>query len=278
MQHAIRHIQEELASVYTGNELSAVTRLLLCYITGFDYTGLLVNKNTIFSEKQNDLLNFYIQELKKGRPIQYVLGFTEFCGLKFRVDERVLIPRPETEELVEWIVSECNAAANILDIGTGSGCIPVSLKHLLPDSIVSACDISTGALELAAGNAADNQAEVHFFQCDILQKITLEKRYDVIVSNPPYIPLADMAEMESHVVDYEPHIALFVPDYDPLLFYKRIAEFAQIHLSAGGYLYFEIHRQYARECLSLLKKLNFSGVELRKDIHANERMVRAIRN
>ncbi len=277
MQQAIRLIQEELSSVFHRNELSAITRLLLSEITGFDYTGLLVNKYTIFSEKQNDLLNIYIRELKMKRPIQYVLGYSEFCGLKFRVDERVLIPRPETEELVEWIVSESKPHSLILDIGTGSGCIPVSLKYLLPTSIVSACDISAEALKLAAINAAENQVDVFFFQCDVLADFAHEMKYDVIVSNPPYIPLAEMAEMDPHVVEYEPYIALFVPDNDPLLFYKRIAEYAQVHLNEGGRLYLEMHRKFARDFVAFLRSLNFSEVELRNDIHGNERMVRAIR-
>ena len=275
MQQAIRHIQEELGSVYHGNELSAITRLLLSHITGFDYTGLLVNKNTIFSEKQYELLNIYLQQLKKKRPVQYVLGITEFCDLKFRVDEHVLIPRPETEELVEWIVSESPADAKILDIGTGSGCIPVSIKHFMPNATVYACDISAQALNLASLNAIVNHAEVHFFQCDILQELVHENRYDVIVSNPPYIPVAEMNEMESHIVDYEPHIALFVPDNDPLLFYRRIAGFALNQLAEGGTLYFETHRKFAYDCVSMLKSMNFSNIELRKDIHGNNRMIKA---
>jgi release factor glutamine methyltransferase len=277
MQQAIRHIQEELATVYSGNELSAITRLLLCHITGFDYTGLLVNKNTIFSEKQNGLLNFYLQELKKMRPIQYVLGYTEFYGQKFNVDESVLIPRPETEELVEWIINESASDISILDIGTGSGCIPVSLKHKLPDSNVWACDISAEALVLAQRNATQNNTDIHFFECDILDKVKLKEQFDVIVSNPPYIPDLEMSEMESHVVDYEPHIALFVPNKDPLLFYREIAGFALKHLVCGGRLYFETHRRYARDCFSLLESMNFCDIELKKDIHGNERMIRAIR-
>jgi len=277
MQHAIRHIHEELASVYHGNELNAVTRLLLSHVSGFDYTGLLVNKNNTFSQNQTALLNFYLQELKKKRPIQYVLGFTEFCGLKFKVDERVLIPRPETEELVEWIVSENRTNFVILDIGTGSGCIPVSLKKMLPESEVNACDISEDALTLANINANDHQAEVQFFQYDILQEKNHEHRYDVIVSNPPYVPLFEKSTLESQVVDYEPHIALFVPDNDPLLFYKHIAKFALKQLNEAGKLYFEIHRDYATEIHSLLVSMNFDNICLKKDIHGNQRMISAIR-
>jgi release factor glutamine methyltransferase len=275
MQHAVKYIRDELQAVYADPELQSVSRLLISHITGFSFTGILVNKNTIFSEHQREILNNYLEKLKNGMPVQYVLGETEFCGLPFKVDESVLIPRPETEELVEWVVKEANPRSVILDIGTGSGCIAVALKHLLPDAEVYACDIAEESLKTASKNAAINKADVHFFQTDILIEKKSVRKYHIIVSNPPYIPLEEKNEMLSRVKDYEPECALFVPDDDPLLFYRKIAQYASVHLHPGGKLFFEVHRDYGKACLSMLKEMQFQQVQLQQDIAGNDRMIRA---
>jgi release factor glutamine methyltransferase len=275
MQQAIKHIRSELSDIYQDDELLSVTRLIISKITTYSFTEILVNKNTIFSQYQKDLLEFYLEKLKKRMPVQYVLGETEFCGLDFVVNEAVLIPRQETEELVEWIVQEANPASVILDIGTGSGCIPVSLKSFLPRTEVYACDISTEALNVARQNALKNNLEVSFFEMDILTATHSDRRYHVIVSNPPYIPKGEIASILTQVKDYEPHLALFVPDDDPLLFYRRIAVFAGKFLFPGGKLYFEIHRDYADACIMLLQNEGYKNVVLKKDISGNNRMLRA---
>lgn len=275
MQTAIQHIRASLSGILVNNEIISVSRLLLSKMTGFDFTGLLVNKNTIISDNQREILEIYLQKLKNGMPVQYVLGETGFYGLPFHVDERVLIPRPETEELVEWILADASENDKILDIGTGSGCIPISLKHNLPNAEISACDISEDALSCASENAILNNVHVSFFKLDILSENDLNERWDVIVSNPPYIPESEKTEIESHILDFEPHLALFVSDNDPLLFYRKIAEFAQKNLKCSGKLFFEIHRDYREASVNLLQEMNFRNVLLKKDIHGNNRMIRA---
>ena len=207
-----------------------------------------------------------------------VVGKTEFFGLPFKVNEYTLIPRPETEELVEWIIDDYNAKVfpvTILDIGTGSGCIPVSLRKHLALARVDGCDISPDALKVAAENAQINQLDVNFFEIDILSSPVMEQKWDVIVSNPPYIPMSDMSEMYANVLQYEPHVALFVADENPLIFYRAIALFALKHLQHEGSLYFEIHYKYGAEVLEMLRNSGFVNVQLRKDLSGNDRMVKA---
>jgi release factor glutamine methyltransferase len=211
-------------------------------------------------------------------PIQYILGETEFYGLPFYVNESVLIPRPETEELVDWIQKENykSAELNILDIGTGSGCIAIALRHEFPSSTVDAFDVSEKALETAKQNATHNKLEVNFKAVDILNAPAFNKKWDIIVSNPPYITENEKDTILSNVLDHEPHLALFVPDNDPLLFYREIAFFAQQYLTPAGKLYFEINRNAGNHTLELLTGMGYRDVELRKDISGNDRMVRAI--
>lgn len=276
MQNAINHIRSELTAYYTENELQSVVRLLISKITGFSFTEILVNKNTIFSAYQRDLLNFYLEKLKMGMPIQYVLGETEFCGLIFRVDQSVLIPRPETEELVEWVVKESADNSVILDIGTGSGCIAIALKSFMPQADVHACDVSLESLQTARKNAELNENQVSFFYMNILEEHSIDNRYDVIVSNPPYIPYAERTEISNHVKNFEPEAALFVPDDDPLIFYRKIAEFAKRNLHAGGKLFFEVHRDFGQACLLMLHEMNFQQLEIKKDIAGNNRMIKGV--
>jgi release factor glutamine methyltransferase len=215
--------------------------------------------------------------LLAGRPIQYITGKTWFMGEPYIVDEQVLIPRPETEELVEWVIEYAaikGKALRILDIGTGSGCIAIAIKKALPEAIVSAIDISTSAIKIAATNAAALNADIELIALDILNTAFLPDQYDVIVSNPPYIPMQEMKNMELQVTDHEPNIALFVPDEDPLVFYKAIARLAKLHLSTNGQLFFEIHYDQGDAMIKLLDEMHFHA-ELRTDLFGKDRMVRA---
>lgn len=278
MQAAIIYIRESLSDLYPEQELLSISRLLISKVTGFSFTEILLNKNTIFSLYQRQLIDNYLTELRKHRPVQYVLGETEFCGLTFDVNEAVLIPRQETEELVEWIVRMEPSEVKILDLGTGSGCIPIALKKLMPQASVSACDLSFDALKVARSNAAKNGVVVDFFQLDILNEIPTDGLYDCLVSNPPYIPIMEKAEIAVGVKDFEPEMALFVPDDDPLLFYRSIALMGHKVLREGGRVYLETHRDYALDVLKLYEKLNYTDVEIKKDIAGNDRMVRAVKN
>ena len=278
MQAAIIYIRESLSDLYPEQELLSISRLLISKVTGFSFTEILLNKNTIFSLYQRQLIDNYLTELRKHRPVQYVLGETEFCGLTFDVNEAVLIPRQETEELVEWIVRMEPSEVKILDLGTGSGCIPIALKKLMPQASVSACDLSLDALKVARSNAAKNGVVVDFFQLDILNEIPTDGLYDCLVSNPPYIPIMEKAEIAVGVKDFEPEMALFVPDDDPLLFYRSIALMGHKVLREGGRVYLETHRDYALDVLKLFEKLNYTDVEIKKDIAGNDRMVRAVQN
>ena len=198
--------------------------------------------------------------------------------LKLIVNKHVLIPRPETEELIEWIVKDSKNKTNIdvLDIGTGSGCIPIALHKNMSNANVNTIDVSTKAIETAKKNAKNNQANINFIHQDILTTETLPNKYDVIVSNPPYVRNLEKQEMQKNVLDYEPHLALFVEDHDPLIFYKKIAELAKTSLKPKGALYFEINQYLGNETVELLKKLDFKNIELKKDMFGNDRMVKAV--
>jgi release factor glutamine methyltransferase len=277
MQAAIIHILSELQGLYPDTEIKSFSNLIIEKVSGFSRTEIIVNKNTLFSVEQRHVIENFIEKLKEYVPIQYILGETEFFGLPFQVNESVLIPRPETEELVDWIRNENDRNANpgILDIGTGSGCIAISLKHEFTNATVDAFDISEKALETAQNNATLNKLEVNFSKVDILNTPEMEQKWDIIVSNPPYVTELEKSEISPNVLDYEPHLALFVPDNNPLLFYRSIAIFAQQHLKPRGKLYFEINRQFGKATVDLLTAMGFGNVELRKDISGNDRMVRA---
>jgi release factor glutamine methyltransferase len=219
-----------------------------------------------------------IQRLSKHKPIQYILGETEFFGLKFKVNKNVLIPRPETEELVQWILDDVGASKNpsnlkILDIGTGSGCIAISLAKNLPDVEIFALDVSEKALKTARENAGLNGVNVNFIQADILNLEALTGKFDIIVSNPPYVREMEKVEMHRNVLENEPNLALYVKDADPLIFYGTIAKLAQVGLQNNGNLYFEINQYLAEETEDILKNTGFK-TELKKDIFGNYRMLR----
>ena len=218
-----------------------------------------------------------LSDLKKEKPIQYVLGETEFYGLRFLVNENTLIPRPETEELVELIIDESQktkvGSLKILDIGTGSGCIAISLAKNLMNAEVSAIDVSEKALETAKRNAEINAVNVHFILKNILETEDLEEQYDIIVSNPPYVRNLEKSEIKPNVLEFEPHLALFVEDDDALLFYRKIAQLAKKNLSENGLLFFEINQYLGKQTVELLEEIGFKNISLKKDIYENDRMI-----
>lgn len=277
MQKTIHYIQSELKGLYPDTEIRSFSTLILEEITGFNRTEIILNKNTKFSDEQVLLVQSFVEKLKTYMPIQYVLGKTEFYGLQFSIRAGALIPRPETEELVEWIQQSIDPGQHFsfLDIGTGSGCIVLSVKSIFPHAQVSATDISQQALDLAKLNANQLKLDVNFFQHDILTSPLEPEAWDVIVSNPPYIPQLEMTEILPNVLDHEPHLALFVPNNDPLLFYRTIAERALKSLKKGGKLFFETHKDYGQACVQMLQQKGYVQVELKKDISGNDRMIKA---
>jgi release factor glutamine methyltransferase len=278
MQKALQRIKSALEGLYPETEIRSFSYLIIEKLTGLTRTEIIVNKNTFFSDEQRYIIECFIGKLKNFIPIQYILGETEFFGLIFNVNASVLIPRPETEELVDWVLSENdrNASLQLLDIGTGSGCIAIILKHEFKAATVVAFDISEAALKTAQSNAKRNKLHVNFQKVDILNVGEIDQKWDIMVSNPPYVLENEKQKMHPNVLNYEPHLALFVPDNDPLLFYRRIAQFARKQLKSEGKLYLEINREFGSATVDLLTELGFSNVELRKDISGNNRMIRAI--
>lgn len=271
LQDTMQKLVSRLSAIYEEEEAMNIADLVMEKLTGWNKIDRTIHKETSLPVKQQKQSEKYINELLEHRPVQYVLGEAWFAGMKLYVNESVLIPRPETEELVEWIAE----GTKIADIGTGSGCIPLALKNKFPTAEVVACDISKAALEVAAANAKNNQADIQFIQCNILNKNEWDQfpQIDVIVSNPPYIPLKDRNTMRENVLNYEPALALFVPDDDPLLFYRTIADFAIA--KKVNILYFEIHEEQGDNVVQLLKAKGFTAIELRKDMQGKNRMVRA---
>lgn len=277
MKQSFDYIRHSISHLYPEKEADSLAYLVLEHVTQFSRVKILTNKNTILSEKEHQKIHFIVERLKKEEPLQYILGETFFYDLPFYVNEHTLIPRPETEELVDWVVAENKQSnKNFLDIGTGSGCIAVSLAKNIPDSRVTALDVSAQALELAKKNAIRNQVEISFLSHDILSKShSLLGFFDVIVSNPPYVCEKEKPDMRKNVLDFEPHTALFVSNEDPLLFYRSIALFATSYLNKGGALFFEINRAFGTDICSMLDDFGFSNIELRKDLCGNDRMIRA---
>jgi release factor glutamine methyltransferase len=268
----------ELDCIYPSEEVDSFFYLAIGHYLNLERFVLALEPNLVISKTQEQPLFEALAQLKLERPVQYILGTTQFMDLDFKVNENVLIPRPETEELVRWIISDCEnqeSKINILDIGTGSGCIAITLAKNLKNAKVYALDISEGALEIAKENAVNNQVDVELIQANILILNKLGIKFDIIVSNPPYVRLVEKDTMKSNVVEHEPEIALFVSDDDPLVFYRKIVEFAQSNLKKDGILYFEINQYLAKETKELLEE-KFSKIELRKDIYENYRMLKAI--
>lgn len=285
--------KKDLLPFYDEQEIDSFFFLTLENLHQMKRLDLALQPNFYIEKNEIQQWEQVLQELKVYKPIQYILGATEFCGLPFLVNENVLIPRPETEELVELIVKDCelhshiltpNSKLKILDIGTGSGCIPIALKKFLPNAEVFAIDISDKALEVAKKNAIANQVTINFIQADILKVYDLQNfstpnfplptSFDIIVSNPPYVRMLEKTEISPNVLEYEPHLALFVEDNDALLFYRKIANLAKNSLNPNGKLYFEINQYLGKETLALVESYGFKNCELHKDIYGNDRMIK----
>lgn len=276
IQEFKRHFFQELSGLYPETEIQSFFNILVEFKLHLSRIELALQHNFELNDDDFLFLQNVLSELKYQIPIQYIIGKTEFYGLPFKVDKNVLIPRPETEELVDWIIQNHKNQHNIkiLDIGSGSGCIAISLAKNLPKAKVSAIDISAEALNVAKNNAALNQVNVNFINSDILTIAKLPDVFDIIVSNPPYVRELEKDQMQQNVLANEPHIALFVKNENPLLFYDKIAELAKNHLTENGVLYFEINQYLGNETVELLKTKGFKNIEVKKDIYGVDRMVK----
>jgi release factor glutamine methyltransferase len=276
MKAGIALIRKELTGIYSKQEIESLIFLIFNKLKGYTRTKFLLSREEQLSENERDHIKQIINRLKNHEPVQYVLGETEFYGLNFQCIPGVLIPRPETEELVEWILSE-NQMTNpcIFDIGTGTGCIAVSLQKNIPQSHVLACDISPVCLETVTKNAKANHADIEVLDYNILDQQTPYEfpSFDIIVSNPPYVREMEKIFMAKNVTDFEPGLALFVPDNNPLLFYEAIADFSIKHLKNEGKLFFEINEVFGSDCCNILTSKGFLNITLKKDIHGKNRMI-----
>ena len=276
MNPIVSYIKQTLQGYYPDSEIVPMARLLLTQVFGMSVVELYAGKDTVFSENEQKQLDDILVRLKKQEPVQYIIGTEEFYGLTFEVNKHVLIPRPETGELIDWIIQEHKYnQVKILDIGTGTGCIAISLAKNLEAAEVVSWDISEEALQVAARNCLRNGVHVALELRDVLHASATGEQFDVIVSNPPYIAEKEKADMSANVLEWEPGLALFVPDDKPLLFYRKIAELGRDMLLPGGKLYFEINREYGRQTMDMLAVLGYKNVELRKDLFQNDRMIKA---
>ncbi len=276
----IEFFKQELQGLYDEREIKSFINLIMEEYIALNSAQLLVSGDKTLNESVLLKIKFAINDLKVYKPVQYILGKTFFYDLEFNVTPDVLIPRPETEELVKWIIDDYKShlqAFTLLDIGTGSGCIPVSLKKHLPQARVNAVDISEKALEVAKRNAKQNEVSINFMQLDILDRERWQElpETDVIISNPPYVCDSEKEMMQPNVLDYEPHLALFVSNDDPLLFYNAIADFALQKLKPNGSLYFEINENFVLQTKTLLEIKGFTNCEIRKDMQGKNRMIKA---
>lgn len=273
VSNILSYFREELSAVADEREITSWYYISMQYLLVYNRSDCIINTNQVLNKSQLSKIKQIVAELKAHKPIQYILGKTEFYGLKIKVNEHTLIPRPETEQLVDWILKENFVAA--LDIGTGSGCIPIALaKHT--DAKVLAIDVSEDALLIAEENAKNNEVEINFIHQDILQTNYLQK-VDLIVSNPPYVLESEKEKMQENVLDYEPELALFVEDKYPLIFYKKIASLAFNFLNENGKLFFEINTKFGKETIEMLADIGFVNIELKKDMNDKDRMIKAIK-
>ena len=280
VKDAYHEFKLTLAPLYGVQEADAIASMALTELTGYSKAKLKAFVNDPLNEAQQQRAHKVLKELATGKPVQYVLGYAHFYGLDFKVSSAVLIPRPETEELVQWILEtmEGSQPQTVLDIGTGSGCIPIAIKTEQPNSKLFAIDISRDALAVAQANAEMNKVVVKYVNADILDLHAdeiINQTYHIIVSNPPYVTETDKLQMHTNVTDFEPHTALFVSDTNPLIFYKVITDFASEHLFPGGYLFFEINESYGAATLDILVRKGFVNAELRQDMIGKDRMIRA---
>lgn len=272
MKEILQRIEGALGGRYAAAELESIKKALCLEYLGISAVSFYTKEKV---SADTGKLDKALARLAAGEPLQYVIGSTPFCGLTFKVDGRVLIPRPETAELVDWVAQDATQSGALLDVGTGSGCIAISLAHRLPGWKVQGWDVSDGALEVARENSRLNGTQVEFCKADILNADS-DCRFDVIVSNPPYVMESEKSQMEDTVLEFEPHLALFVSDSDPLLFYKAIAAFGHRTLNTGGRLYFEINPLLVEEMKDMLMGAGYRDVEVRNDIFGKPRMIKAI--
>lgn len=288
IQEATFFLLNRLRAIYNKDEAGNITDMIMEHLTGSGKVERMMYKNSAISPKEELQLNEFTERLLQHEPVQYVLNEAWFYGLKLYVDKHVLIPRPETEELVDWVLKEVGSwksevgdtgTMSVFDIGTGSGCIPISIKKKLPEAEVWSCDVSNTALDVAQKNATSLNAGVRFLLLDFLDK---EKQdtlplFDIIVSNPPYISHTERYQMKPNVLEYEPAKALFVPDNDPLQFYKAIAEFGKTHLHKNGKIFCEIHEDAGTAIIDLFSNFGYSAI-IKKDMQGKERMIKAVSN
>ncbi len=268
---------EKLSAIYDAGEIESFFYLILENKLGLRRIDMAMQPDFNMEPSLVTEWDIITEQLLREVPVQYLLGKTHFFGLEFKVTKNVLIPRPETEELVAWVIEENQSAKSILDIGTGSGAIAVSLAKNIPEASVHAIDVSPEALAVAEDNATALNADVHFILQDILSAFNLPYHFDCIVSNPPYVRHLEKEEIKKNVLDYEPHLALFVEDNDPLLFYRKIGHLAFENLNSGGKLYFEINQYLGKEMQDLMVGIGFEEVILKKDMYGNDRMIRGIK-
>ena len=282
------YFNETLKTIYPITEIDSFFFLLFEEYLGFKRIDIVLKSDFKITKETLNLLQSATKQLEQEVPLQYIIGKTEFYGLPFVVNKHVLIPRPETEELVAWVVSESSRfktfntstkqttdkkQLKILDIGTGSGCISISLKKQLPFAKISAIDISEEALSVAKKNAVLNNVDIHFILQDILKTVTLDQHYDIIISNPPYVRELEKKELKNNVLKNEPHVALFVENDNPLIFYAKIAELAKKYLNKNGLLFFEINQYLGTETIDLVNKKGLKNIQLKKDMFGNDRIV-----
>ncbi|WP_299523035.1 peptide chain release factor N(5)-glutamine methyltransferase [uncultured Lutibacter sp.] len=285
VQEFKKHFFTELSDLYPETEIQSFFNILIEFKLRLSRVELALQSSLKFKNSELSFFQKALINLKNQIPIQYIIGETEFYGLTFKVNKNVLIPRPETEDLVDWILKDYqlqienyelkNSKIKILDIGTGSGCIAISLAKNFPNAEVFAIDISSEAINTAKINARNNKVDIHFIEADVLTLSELPHKFDVIVSNPPYVRELEKEQMQTNVLANEPHVALFVKNDDPLLFYDKIAKLAKLYLNKTGHLYFEINEYLGDETVDLLKLKGFKNIQLKKDIFGVDRMTKA---
>ncbi len=276
----IQLFRRGLKGLYPEREIESFIHLAFEEVMNLRKIDVLIKADAPIARPQQALFEEIVAGLSRSEPIQYLLGCTVFYKIPIQVNQHVLIPRPETEELVQWILQDQREPRQrIMDLGTGSGCIAIALKTHCPQAMVYGVDFFPGVLDLAAKNARNNNVQIEFFQFDLLQQHSFGfMEFDIMVSNPPYVTHEEKGDMHDNVLNYEPHAAIFAPEQDPLIFYRKIVDLADGHLSRGGRLYFEINRRYGASICQLLRDRGYLGVELRKDLNGNDRMIRAVRN